>query len=124
MPTYQYACPDCGAEFEKVQKFTDKPVKKCPKCGKAKVHRVVSRVSVSFKGSGFYVNDSKSSSSTSSVSAKAEKAEKSEKTEKTEKVESTETKTEVTAEAKPKAETTSESKPAESKKSGKAKDGA
>jgi putative FmdB family regulatory protein len=116
MPTYQYACPDCGAEFEKVQKFTDKPVKKCPKCGKAKVHRVVSRVSVSFKGSGFYVNDSKSSSSTSSVSAKAEKAEKTEA-----KAEGTETKTEAAAESKP-AESTAESKPVESKKSSKKKD--
>ncbi len=64
MPTYEYACPDCGSAFERVQKFTDKPVKKCPTCGKNKVHRVVGRIAVSFKGSGFYVNDSKSSSST------------------------------------------------------------
>jgi putative FmdB family regulatory protein len=119
MPTYQYACPDCGAEFEKVQKFTDKPVKKCPKCGKAKVHRVVSRVAVSFKGSGFYVNDSKSSSSTSSTSSKSEKAEKAEKTEA--KAEGTETKTEAAAESKP-AESTAESKPVEAKKSSKKKD--
>ncbi len=62
MPTYAYACPDCGAEFERVQKFTDKPVKKCPVCGKNKVHRVINRVAVAFKGSGFYINDSRSSS--------------------------------------------------------------
>jgi putative FmdB family regulatory protein len=116
MPTYQYACPDCGAEFEKVQKFTDKPLKKCPKCGKAKVHRVVTRVAVSFKGSGFYVNDSKSSSSTSSTSSKSEKPEKAEKADKSE---APETKTESKAEAA--TESTSapkaEAKPAESKKS-------
>ena len=70
MPTYQYACPDCGADFERVQKFTDKPIKKCPTCGKSKVHRVVGRIAVSFKGSGFYLNDSKSSSSTSKEAAK------------------------------------------------------
>ncbi len=70
MPTYEYACPDCGAAFERVQKFTDKPIKKCPACGKNKVHRVVGRIAVSFKGSGFYVNDSKSSSSTSKEPAK------------------------------------------------------
>jgi putative FmdB family regulatory protein len=61
MPTYQYACPDCGLEFERVQKFTDDPVKKCPKCSKRKVYRVVSKVAVSFKGSGWYINDSKRS---------------------------------------------------------------
>ncbi len=65
MPTYEYACPDCGTAFERVQKFADKPIKKCPTCGKSKVHRVVGRIAVSFKGSGFYVNDSKSSTSSS-----------------------------------------------------------
>lgn len=76
MPTYEYACPDCGAAFERVQKFTDKPIKKCPTCGKNKVHRVVGRIAVSFKGSGFYINDSKSSSGTSKepVKPKDEKA--------------------------------------------------
>lgn len=63
MPTYQYACPDCGTEFEKFQKFTDEPVKKCPNCGKKKVYRVVSKVAVSFKGSGWYITDSKSNNS-------------------------------------------------------------
>jgi len=120
MPTYQYACPDCGAEFEKVQKFTDKPLKKCPKCGKAKVHRVVSRVAVSFKGSGFYVNDSKSSSSTSSASSASTKPEKAEAA-----AGATEAKAEPAAESKTSDATSSakaESKPAESKKSRK-KDG-
>jgi putative FmdB family regulatory protein len=75
MPTYQYACPDCGAEFERVQKFADKPIKKCPACGKIKVHRVVGRIAVTFRGSGFYINDSKSSSSsTSATKAKDDKA--------------------------------------------------
>lgn len=59
MPTYQYACPDCGLEFERQQKFTDEPIKRCPKCGKKHVYRVVSKVAVTFKGSGWYITDSK-----------------------------------------------------------------
>jgi putative FmdB family regulatory protein len=82
MPTYQYACPDCGLEFERVQKFTDDPVKKCPKCGKRKVYRVVSKVAVSFKGSGWYITDSKAgnASSNGAGGAKEQEAKTEEKT--------------------------------------------
>ena len=62
MPTYQYACPDCGYKFEQKQKFTDDPVKKCPRCERRHVYRVVGQVAVTFKGSGWYITDSKSSS--------------------------------------------------------------
>ena len=61
MPMYEYACPNCGFQFERVQRFEDKPLKVCPNCKKRNAHRVISRVAVSFKGGGFYVNDSKSS---------------------------------------------------------------
>lgn len=58
MPTYEYACDSCGNNFEVVQKMSDAPVEKCHSCGK-KVRRVLSGgIGVSFKGSGFYVNDS------------------------------------------------------------------
>jgi len=67
MPTYQYACPDCGFEFEKQQKFTDDPIKRCPNCGKKHVYRVVSKVAVTFKGSGWYITDSKSDRAKHSV---------------------------------------------------------
>ena len=70
MPMYQYACPDCGVSFERKQKFTDDPIKVCPTCQKTKVYRVINRVAVTFSGSGFYVNDSKSSSSTLPVAPK------------------------------------------------------
>jgi putative FmdB family regulatory protein len=63
MPVYQYACPDCGYKFELKQKFTDDPVKKCPNCDRRHVYRVVGHVAVSFKGSGWYITDSKSSGS-------------------------------------------------------------
>jgi putative FmdB family regulatory protein len=62
MPTYQYACPDCGYKFELKQKFADDPVKRCPNCDRRHVYRVVGQVAVSFKGSGWYITDSKSSS--------------------------------------------------------------
>jgi len=74
MPTYQYACPDCGFEFEKQQKFTDLPIKRCPKCGKKHVYRVVSKVAVTFKGSGWYITDSKSSQAKHSVETRREES--------------------------------------------------
>ncbi len=63
MPVYQYACPDCGHQFERQQKFTDEKLKVCPNCHKRHIHRVVGQVSVAFRGSGFYVNDSRGSNS-------------------------------------------------------------
>ena len=57
MPTYEYACDKCGNNFEVVQKMSDLPIDVCPKCGK-KVRKVLSGgIGISFKGSGFYVND-------------------------------------------------------------------
>jgi putative FmdB family regulatory protein len=61
MPTYAYACRDCGDDLEVVQSFTDDPLTECPNCGgqlKKKFHAV----GIAFKGSGFYKNDSRGSS--------------------------------------------------------------
>ncbi|GIK53367.1 MAG: zinc ribbon domain-containing protein [Planctomycetaceae bacterium] len=58
MPTYEYACPDCGHEFEAFHAMSAAPVKLCPKCGKKKVKRLMSAGSgLIFKGSGFYLTD-------------------------------------------------------------------
>lgn len=69
MPLYEYQCKKCRHRFEKIQKFSDKPIKKCPECGGA-VEQVVSAPAVQFKGSGWYVTDyaKKSQTSTSSDS--------------------------------------------------------
>jgi putative FmdB family regulatory protein len=68
MPIYEYQCKKCHHRFEKIQKFSDPLVKKCPKCG-APVEQVLSAPAVQFKGSGWYVTDyAKSSSSPSSGS--------------------------------------------------------
>jgi putative FmdB family regulatory protein len=56
MPLYEYLCKKCGHRFEKIQKFSDPLVKKCPKCGGA-VEQVISAPAVQFKGSGWYVTD-------------------------------------------------------------------
>src|SRR6202041_3290899 len=56
MPLYEYQCEKCGHRFEKIQKFSDKMVKKCPKCG-GRVEQMISAPAVQFKGSGWYVTD-------------------------------------------------------------------
>ena len=57
MPTYQYACADCGHEFEAFQSFTETSLTTCPEC-KGEVRKIYSAVGVVFKGSGFYKTDS------------------------------------------------------------------
>ena len=65
MPLYEYLCKKCGHRFERIQKFSDRPVKKCPECGGA-VEQVLSAPAVQFKGSGWYVTDYAKKSSASS----------------------------------------------------------
>jgi putative FmdB family regulatory protein len=63
MPTYVYECEDCGVRFERLQSYSDAPLRDCPECN-GHVHRVIQPVGVIFKGSGFYVTDNKGKSST------------------------------------------------------------
>ena len=58
MPIYQYKCDVCHCDFEKKQKFDAKPVAECPKC-QGQARRVFNSVPVIFKGSGFYITDSR-----------------------------------------------------------------
>ena len=64
MPTYQYACTDCGERLEAVQKFSDDPLTVCTACG-GKLRKVFSPVGIVFKGSGFYRTDSRAESKSS-----------------------------------------------------------
>jgi putative FmdB family regulatory protein len=56
MPNYEYLCKKCGHRFEKIRKFSDKQLRKCPECGGV-IEQVISAPAVQFKGSGWYVND-------------------------------------------------------------------
>jgi putative FmdB family regulatory protein len=58
VPTYQYACTDCGEPLEVAQKFSDDPLTVCPSCG-GSLRKVFSAAAIVFKGSGFYRNDSR-----------------------------------------------------------------
>lgn len=68
MPTYEYTCKTCGENFDIVQSFSDKPLKKHPgDCG-GPVQKVFHASGIVFKGSGFYVTDSRGSSSVKTAS--------------------------------------------------------
>ncbi len=63
MPVYEYECDNCSLRFEKMQRFSEDPLRICPDCG-GSIHRVIQPVGVIFKGSGFYVTDNRGKSST------------------------------------------------------------
>jgi putative FmdB family regulatory protein len=61
MPTYDYYCTSCKHEFELVQRMTDPPRKRCPRCGRKVERKIGAGAGVIFKGSGFYSTDYRSS---------------------------------------------------------------
>jgi putative FmdB family regulatory protein len=61
MPTYEYACTDCGEHVEVVQSMSDAPLRVCGACG-GRLRKVFSPIGIVFKGSGFYKTDSRSGS--------------------------------------------------------------
>ena len=79
MPTYEYRCKACGQHLEVVQSFTDDALTECPGCG-GELRKVFGSIGIAFKGSGFYRNDSRSTSS-STTSGNGSDTKKTEKTE-------------------------------------------
>ena len=78
MPVYTYRCQSCGVEFEQMQTFSDKPLKRCPECRAGTVRRVTQLPAIVFKGSGWYFTDHRSpSGQTSTLNKKNDKAESS-----------------------------------------------
>ena len=67
MPLYEYKCIACHKHTEKIQKFSDRPIRKCPECG-GPVEKVMHAPAVQFKGTGWYVTD---------YAAKSDKTDKS-----------------------------------------------
>jgi putative FmdB family regulatory protein len=57
VPLYEYECKRCHHRFERIQKFSDPLVKKCPKCKVGRVEKLLSAPAVQFKGTGWYVTD-------------------------------------------------------------------
>ena len=85
MPTYSYACTECGNRFDAVQAFSDDSLTSCPKCS-GRLRKLFGSVGVVFKGSGFYRNDSReaakstingSSSSSESAASSSSSSDKS-----------------------------------------------
>ena len=96
MPTYEYKCDACGNEFERFQSITAEPIKRCPKCGKNKVRRLIGTgAGLIFKGSGFYITDYRDKSYTDKAKAESGGGEKKES--------SSESKSDKKADAKPQA---------------------
>jgi putative FmdB family regulatory protein len=79
MPTYEYACPKCGHQFEQFQSMRDEPLKKCPKCKKTGLKRLVGGgAGLIFKGTGFYITDYKNKGGSKDAGAAKEGAGKKE----------------------------------------------
>lgn len=91
MPTYSYACDACGNQFEKEQRITEDPIKKCPKCGKNKARRMIAgSAGFILKGGGWYADlyssrrpESAKSESSDSSSSESKSESSSESTAKT-----------------------------------------
>jgi putative FmdB family regulatory protein len=79
MPLYEYKCKKCGHQFEKIQKYSDRMVKKCPDCG-GRVEQMITAPAVQFKGTGWYVTDyAKKSSGLSSSDSGSKDSKKDDK---------------------------------------------
>jgi putative FmdB family regulatory protein len=79
MPTYEYACLQCGEHVEVYQSFTDEPLSVCPNCG-GQLRKVFHPAGILFRGSGFYKTDSRSGSSKSDGGSTTTKDSKSSST--------------------------------------------
>ncbi len=60
MPTYEYECRSCGHRFEAFQSIKDRPLRKCPECGKGVKRLIGAGAGIIFRGSGFYETDYRS----------------------------------------------------------------
>jgi len=77
VPTYEYKCEHCEHKLEAFQSITAKPLRKCPKCGKLRLRRLIGGgAALLFKGSGFYATDYRSSEYKKKAKAESEAASK------------------------------------------------
>jgi len=59
MPIYEYRCDECGHQEDHLQKIAEKPLSKCPACGKKAYKKMLSAAGFQLKGSGWYATDFK-----------------------------------------------------------------
>jgi putative FmdB family regulatory protein len=121
VPLYEYQCKKCKHKFEKIQKFSDRPIRKCPECG-GLLEKVQHAPNVQFKGSGWYVTDYGGKSDKSKSDDASEKGSEKDKSEKASSEKSSSEKKdsaakEDSAKSKDKDKDSSSSKKSESKKS-------
>jgi len=74
MPTYAYACTECGHQFDAVQSFSDAALTECPQCA-GRLRKQYGSIGVTFSGSGFYRTDSRAATGSSGGSTAESKAE-------------------------------------------------
>jgi len=85
VPLYEYECEACHHRFERIQQYSDPIVRKCPKCGRKKVKKLLSSPAIQFKGSGFYITDYQRKGSASSLPDHSESEKKKDKDDKADK---------------------------------------
>ena len=87
MPIYEYKCLKCEHQFEVIQRFSDNPIKSCPKCKKNNIKKMISAPTFRLKGGGWYETDFKTGSKKNIVDTKDEKdSQPKDKTKKTDKL--------------------------------------
>lgn len=74
MPTYEYACEDCGHRFEAFQSISAEPITECPACNGHVKRLINGGIGLIFKGSGFYLTDYVRSDGTNTDKKEADKA--------------------------------------------------
>jgi len=100
MPIYEYRCAKCGFQDEYLQKVSERPLKVCPSCGKAKYKKLLSAPGFQLKGSGWYATDFKGGDKPAAAKSDATSEAKSDSKAETKTEAKTEAKTEGKTEAK------------------------
>ena len=111
MPIYEFLCRDCGNEFEKILPFSAQTIPNCPQCKSEQVERRVGRPAIHFKGSGWYITDSKAgkASANGSGNKETDKAPASTETSTADNTTQSETKNETKSETKSEAKSEAKS---------------
>ena len=112
MPIYEFACKECSNQYERIVSFSSTVLPACPACSSVDVNRLLSKPAIHFKGSGWYITDSKKEDEKKKAAAQKSDSNGSEPEKSTESESNSETKSESKSETKVEAKSDS---PSESK---------